>query len=402
MPKKYNPMVRSFRSFKSVEFHRTVYKDVLRQLHLKSKPVMIGYGDGLTKPNEPQPTDDPIIHPYNYTQIKDYNGLCTKMEFLLESNRNLWRQITSSQGSWTYIPAAWEFVVFTKPEKPKTNMIKFGVADPQLETFDLRKSDLTDEELLVKWPTTEGLKGIFHWCKTLDLGHNKLSNPSSAIDFTNLTTLYANHNNLGGLFFLEKSWGRLERLSVAHNRIVHFPPLTGVNTHFLQYLDISNNRLNEVAPLGNMVQLFELIISGNPVATLKGLGGLKNLQVLKAANCELVGNWDVVIPSLSELTTLDLCENPSLIMLPYLDEKNQDDNVDSQNYEEEVQRLIPDVIEANDTKFNNAFPQLTNLKIRNLILQTRKKTVQENERPITLSDLIRGRIILKQQKENRE
>jgi len=252
MPKKYNPMVRSFRSFKSVEFHRTVYKDVLRQLHLKSKPVMIGYGDGLTKPNEPQPTDDPIIHPYNYTQIKDYNGLCTKMEFLLESNRNLWRQITSSQGSWTYIPAAWEFVVFTKPEKPKTNMIKFGVADPQLETFDLRKSDLTDEELLVKWPTTEGLKGIFHWCKTLDLGHNKLSNPSSAIDFTNLTTLYANHNNLGGLFFLEKSWGRLERLSVAHNRIVHFPPLTGVNTHFLQYLDISNNRLNEVAPLGNM------------------------------------------------------------------------------------------------------------------------------------------------------
>jgi len=89
-------------------------------------------------------------------------------------------------------------------------------------------------------------------------------------------------------------------------------------------------------------------------------------------------------------------------MLPYLDEKNQDDNVDSQNYEEEVQRLIPDVIEANDTKFNNAFPQLTNLKIRNLILQTRKKTVQENERPITLSDLIRGRIILKQQKENRE
>ena len=140
-------MVRSFRSFKSLEFHRTIYKDVLRQLHLKLKPVMIGCGDGLTKPNEPQPTDDPIIFPYIYDQIKDYNVLCTKMEFLLESNRNLWRQITSSQGSWTYIPSAWEFVVFTKPEKPKTDMIKFGVADPQLETFDLRKSDLTDEEL---------------------------------------------------------------------------------------------------------------------------------------------------------------------------------------------------------------------------------------------------------------
>lgn len=379
-PKKYNPMVRSFRSFKSLEFHRTIYKDVLRQLHLKLKPVMIGCGDGLTKPHEPQPTDDPIIFPYIYDQIKDYNVLCTKMEFLLESNRNLWRQITSSQGSWTYIPSAWEFVVFTKPEKPKTDMIKFGVADPQLETFDLRKSDLTDEELLVKWPTTEGLKGIFHWCKTLDLSHNKLSNPSSAIDFTNLTTLYANDNNLGGLFFLEKSWGQLERLSVAHNRIVHFPQLTGVTTHFLQYLDISHNKLVDLTSVGKMIQLFELDVSGNPVITLTGLGELRNLQVLRAHNCELTGNWDIIMPPIPELSEFDARKNPRLVMLPYDDTQQDDDS---------IPQVAPDVVQANDNKFNGFYPHLARFKVGdNTELEAKKPHL------VKLSDLLIGKRML--------
>ena len=87
-------------------------------------------------------------------------------------------------------------------------------------------------------------------------------------------------------------------------------------------------------------------------------------------------------------------------MLPYLDDKNQDDDVDSQNHDEDAKSLQRDVIEANDSKFNKTFPHLTKLTVRNLTLEPRKMMPREKQCPIALSDLIRGRIIFLEQRKN--
>ncbi|KAI7867716.1 Endonuclease/exonuclease/phosphatase [Spinellus fusiger] len=108
---------------------------------------------------------------------------------------------------------------------------------------------------------------------TLDLGGMGLKNMAPAIcQYTFLTTLYVNHNNINYLTPTIAKLVNLKTLDVSGNKLTSIPPELGLLIHLRELLLFDNNIVSLPSELGTLYQLETLGLEGNPIeADIKNL-----------------------------------------------------------------------------------------------------------------------------------
>ena len=105
--------------------------------------------------------------------------------------------------------------------------------------------------------------------------------PITATDMASLTVLQAGHMNIRDLTGLEQATG-LESLQLTGNRLIELAPLAGLVE--LSRLDLNDNMVADVSPLSGLEALTSLSLSDNPVADISPLSGLSRCVDLRLDN----------------------------------------------------------------------------------------------------------------------
>jgi CCR4-NOT transcription complex subunit 6 len=124
----------------------------------------------------------------------------------------------------------------------------------------------------------------------LDIGGMGVKNLSPALfQYTFLTTLYLNHNNL---LFLPPEIMRLSSLTVLNvssNKLTSLPPEIGMLVNLVDLLVFDNSLSTLPMELGNLYQLQNLGLEGNPISepllTLLQKEGTNSLIAFLRDNC---------------------------------------------------------------------------------------------------------------------
>ncbi|ORZ20569.1 Endonuclease/exonuclease/phosphatase [Absidia repens] len=101
---------------------------------------------------------------------------------------------------------------------------------------------------------------------TLDMGGMGLKNLTATVcNYTFLTVLYINHNNLTWLTPAISQLTLLKTLDVSGNKLTSIPPEIGLLIHLRELLLFDNNLVTVPGELGTLYQLETLGLEGNPI-----------------------------------------------------------------------------------------------------------------------------------------
>lgn len=111
----------------------------------------------------------------------------------------------------------------------------------------------------------EGEEGQQVWT-SLDMGGMGLKNIAPTIcNYTFLTALYINHNNLTYLMPSLSKLSNLKTLDVSGNKLTMLPPELGLLSNLKELLLFDNNIVSLPTEFGNLYQLETLGLEGNPL-----------------------------------------------------------------------------------------------------------------------------------------
>lgn len=166
----------------------------------------------------------------------------------------------------------------------------------KLETLDLSDSTISPESL--------SLIGSLPNLKSLNLARCGLSTLSGLETLTTLTELNLSENSISDVTPLGGNAG-LQTLNLQRNAISNVTGLSGMTA--LAWLDVSYNSLGDMSPLSGCASLTWLDVSNNNLTALSGIGRLTGLTYLDGSYNALT---DVTgIGSCTALTELDLSNN---------------------------------------------------------------------------------------------
>ena len=165
---------------------------------------------------------------------------------------------------------------------------------------------------------------------TCNLRENNIPDPSTLKELQNLVHLDLGNNKIKNIniFINEESMLNLKYLDLQGNKITEFP---AIKCPKLEYLDISNNKLEKVndgwtghpsikilksvdnkfknfSPFKNMPKLIELYLANNNISSLTGYEGLPALKKLHMRRNK-IEKIDDEIPELAALEYLNLRSN---------------------------------------------------------------------------------------------
>lgn len=101
---------------------------------------------------------------------------------------------------------------------------------------------------------------------SLDMGGMGLKNIAPTIcNYTFLTALYINHNNLTYLMPSLSKLSNLRTLDVSGNKLTMLPPELGLLSNLKELLLFDNNIVSLPTEFGNLYQLETLGLEGNPI-----------------------------------------------------------------------------------------------------------------------------------------
>lgn len=194
------------------------------------------------------------------------------------------------------------------------------------ENFIYATLDMPSKEIETINKTIEEVKEIYN-CY---LSGNNIGDPTCLKELQNLIHLELQRNKIKnvGIFCMEESFQSLMYLDLSQNKFSEFPNFTLPK---LEYLDISNNKLEKVneawlghpnlkvlnvadnkfktlTPFKNCPKLQELYAQNNSVSQLAGYEGLPSLKVLNLRHnrIESIGEE---LPELPALETINLRTN---------------------------------------------------------------------------------------------
>jgi len=143
----------------------------------------------------------------------------------------------------------------------------------------------------------------------LNLSGMGLQNISALSNCKNLQHLDLSGNNITDLSPL-MDLPQLKWLNLSNNYISDLRALMGMSS--IRFLNVSGNYIGTTVPLGNMTGLTELHLSDNNIYDFSGIKKLKNLQVLGLANTNLTNEALLSLMELTNLTSLNIENNPDL------------------------------------------------------------------------------------------
>lgn len=354
MPKNAQ-MVEEYPSLSHVFAHKRKWGEVIGELKKKHNPIITdfcrtpsdltnGYNiitsyeelyDGLSFPSLDQPT-------YESQDVVNYHLLYKEYETVLEKHIKLLREMHQSFGPYTSIPDAIKFFISeTYAEEPPT----LPLIPPQ--EIVLSNSSIRDDDLQKKRPTQSGYEYVLYCYLTVDLSHNFLTGFANYHFCQYITTLNLRGNHINSLKFLSYL-SALKILDLSNNMVSDLSDFLNISRSIdqgclsLQDLNLSDNEIEDVAPLFALKLLRNLDISGNKLKNLIGLyqtdkttpsydvvqrdgkppivqrGVSKQMDMslltsLKANKNVLEGNWKSVLPEgLNYLSILEIKDNANL------------------------------------------------------------------------------------------
>lgn len=164
----------------------------------------------------------------------------------------------------------------------------------QLESLNLGSNKITD---------ISPLEGLI--CLTnLNLANNKIQSLAPLKELTNLKFLNASYNKLSRVIVLS-NLRQLEVLNVSGNKIQNFTPISDLTN--LKHLNIFKTQTRSLQDIARIESLLTLDLGGNPITNYSYLSELKNLSTL-SLNYSKIKNYDF-LGSIVELQTLNISNN---------------------------------------------------------------------------------------------
>lgn len=181
---------------------------------------------------------------------------------------------------------------FTKLEVLHLNGLKLTQlpelgSKPNLGAISVAKNQITD------------ISALSTYTKLVEIvvSDNKLTDVEALSTLPALTRLYAKGNAIKGI---QKVPAALQLLYVDDNDITDLDWFKGQELPELNYIDFSNNGVEDLTPLSHLSELFGVAFNGNKVRTLAGLGAIDYLEDIEAN-----GNQIEDISDIAEHPTLD-------------------------------------------------------------------------------------------------